>query len=300
MLIDPKNDPKSWENYFKDILRRHYGPSNIKDIPDSYGGDFGIECYSFSGHVFQCYLPEQCSDKEKLTKAQKNKIRNDINKLTNKNVKSFGILFEGIKISRWILATPEYLDSDMALYTSAKSSKVRKLCLPFIADDFQIIVQTEKDYKSEVKALQHTTYQLSLDFSHVDADKADDWINLNLTFLEKMDLKLPKVTTSDKISQIKSLLVQKYLGFQNLLDHLRTEWPEIHVKINLLINNRRSYLEARFLTDSAKQPQEVIKNELEKLKADIAEEMPTLKKSDLELIIHGVIADWLIRCPLDF
>lgn len=300
MLLDPKNDPKSWEKYFKDILRKHYGTSNIKDIPDSYGGDFGIECYSFNGHAFQCYLPEQYSDKKKLTKAQQNKIRNDINKLTVKNIKSFTILFEGMKISRWILATSEYLDSEMALYTSAKSSKVRKLCLPYISDDFQIIVQTDKDYKSEVKALQHDIYQLSLDFSHVDADKADDWINQNLAFLEKMDLKLPKVTTQERIDKNKSFLVQKYLGFQNLLDHLRTEWPDIHVKINLLINHRTSYLESRFLTDSAKQPQEVIRSELEKLKVDIVKEIPTLKNSDLELIIWGVIADWLIRCPLDF
>jgi len=299
-MLDPKDNPKSWENYFKDILRRHYGPSNIKDIPDSYGGDFGIECYSFSGHAFQCYLPEQYSDKEKLTKAQKNKIRQDILKLTTKNRESFIKLFEGMKISRWILATPEYLDSEIALYTSAKSIKVRKLGLPYISDDFQIIVQTEKDYKSEVKSLHHDLYQLSLDFNQVDAEKADAWISHNLIFLEKMDIKLPKVTPSEKVAQMKSFLVQKYLEFQNLLDHLRTEWPELHTKIIASINHRTSYLESRFLTDTAKQPQEVIKNELDKLKSDIAAEIPTLKKADLELITYGVIADWLIRCPLDF
>ena len=297
--MDPKVDPKSWEKYFKDILRKHYGPSNFKDIPDSYGGDFGIECYSFSGHVFQCYLPEQSSDKAKLSKAQKNKIRNDIHKLTVKNIKSFTVLFEGIKISRWILATPQYLDSDMALYCSAKSSKVRKLCLPYLSDDFQIILQTENDYKSEVRSLQTDIYQLSLDFSQVDAAIADDWISQNLLFLEKLDLKLPKIN-QDNVDKSKSFLVQKYLGFQNLLDYLRAEWPDIHVKIDLLINNRRSYLESRFLTDSSKLPDAVIKSELEKLKNDISEEIPTLKKSDLDLIIYGVIADWLIRCPLDF
>ncbi len=138
MLIDPKNDPKSWEKYFKDILRKHYGPQNIKDIPDSYGGDFGIECYSLSGaafskHAFQCYLPEQYSDKEKLTKAQQNKIRKDIYKLTIKNLKSFSILFQDMKISRWILATPEYLDSGMALYCSANPVRSENLaCLTLL------------------------------------------------------------------------------------------------------------------------------------------------------------------------
>lgn len=300
MLIDPKTDPKSWENYFKDILRRFYGPSNMKDIPDSFGGDFGIECYSFSGHAFQCYLSEQSSDKEKLTNAQKDKIRKDIHKFTIKNVKEFTKLFDGIIISRWVLATPEYFDSEMALYCSAKSSKVRKLGLPYISTDFQILLQTESDYRSEVKALRQDIYQLPLAFNQVDGNAANDWINENLTFLEKMDLKLPKVTSQEEVDQSKSFLVQKFLGFQNLLDYLKTEWPDIHVKISELINNRRSYLESRFLTDSSKQPNDVIKGELQKLRDDITGEIPTLKKSDLELIIWGVIADWLIRCPLDF
>lgn len=300
MLIDPRSDPKSWENYFKDILRRFYGPSNMKDIPDSYGGDFGIECYSFSGHVFQCYLPEQFSDKEKLTKAQKNKIRNDIHKLTVKNTSEFTKLFEGMAVSRWILATPEYCDSDVALYCSAKSVKVRKLGLPYISDDFQILLQTEGDYKSEVRALRQDIYQLSLEFSDVDGDEAGNWINQNLMFLEKMDLKLPKVVDQGKVGQMKAFLVQKYLEFQNLLDYLKAEWPDIYIKISTSINNRRSYLESRFLTDSSNQPSGVIKSEIEKLKEDIIREIPTLKTTDLELITWGVIADWLIRCPLDF
>lgn len=300
MLTDPKSDPKSWENYFKDILRRFYGPSNFKDIPDSYGGDFGIECYSFSGHAFQCYLPEQLTDKQKLTKAQKNKIRKDIQKLTVKNVKEFSILFEGTQLSRWILATPAYVDSDMALYCSSKSVKVRKIKLPYLSDDFQILLQTESDYKSEVKSLRQDVYQLCLDFSHVDNEEADGWINNNLEFLEKLNLKLPKVVGQEKLTDTKSFLIQKYLGFQNLLDHLRTEWPDIHAKIIELINNRRSYLESRFLTDSSKQPGNIITSEIQKLKDDIADEIPTIKKSDLELITWGVIADWLIRCPLDF
>lgn len=111
---------------------------------------------------------------------------------------------------------------------------------------------------------------------------------------------MPKVAKQEKISESKSFLVQKYLGFQNLLDYLKIEWSEIYVKINELINNRSSFLESRFLTDSSKQPEDVIKKEIQKLQDDIIREIPTLKRSDLELITWGVITDWLIRCPLDF
>lgn len=300
MLENPKKDPKSWENYFKDILRMHYGASNIKDIPDSYGGDFGIECYTFNGHVFQCYLPEQVSDKDKLTKAQKNKIRKDIYKLTTKNLESFKKLFDGIKVSRWILATSDYVDSEVALYCSSKSGRVRKLGIPFIADDFQILVQTENDYKSEVKALKSNIYQLDLGFTKVETGEADSWIEENLAFLEKLGEKLPKVTPGSRLTAAKSFLVQQYLEFQNLMDYLRVEWPDIHVKVSDSINNRRKYLESRFITDPGRKPGNVIASEMDRLKDDITEVVPTIKKCDLELISHGVIADWLIRCPLDF
>lgn len=300
MLVDPKSDPKSWEHYFKDILRRHYGPSNLKDVPDSYGGDFGVECYTFGGHVFQCYLPEQTSDKEKLTKAQKNKIRKDIYKLTNKNLNSFKKLFAGIKINRWVLATSEYVDSDVALYCSAKSVKVRKLDIPFISEDFHILVQTENDYKSEVRSLKKDVYQLNLVFDKVEGDEAEAWIDDNLAFLYKLDSKLPKVISKERILSMKSHLVQKYLEFQNLMAHLSVEWPEINSLIRDSIANRRSYLELRFLTDSGKQAGAVIASEMKKLEDDIQRKVPSLKKDDMELIQHGVIADWLIRCPLDF
>ena len=82
---------------YREVCRQRTDHSNIKDIPDSYGGDFGSECYSFSGHALQCYLHEQTSDKEKLTKAQKQKIRKDIRKITVTNVNQFTKLFEDNK-----------------------------------------------------------------------------------------------------------------------------------------------------------------------------------------------------------
>ncbi|MGB0733692.1 MAG: hypothetical protein ACPGPF_07995, partial [Pontibacterium sp.] len=106
MTVDPTSDPKSWENYFKDIIRVHYQPANYNDVPDKHAGDFGIECYTLNGHVFQCYLPEQVADVGKLVDAQKSKIRKDIKKFTVDNVSELTTLFGDLKISRWILATP--------------------------------------------------------------------------------------------------------------------------------------------------------------------------------------------------
>jgi hypothetical protein len=300
MYSDPKSDPKTWENYCKDILRRFYGPSDMKDIPDAYAGDFGIECYSFSGHAFQCYIPEEILDKGKITKALKVKIMKDIRKLTVTNIGKFEKLFAGMSINRWILMTPNNFDSEMALYCSAKSVKVRKLGLGYISDDFQIVVQTEDDYKSEVRSLQKEEYQLSLDYKQICTNDAQSWLGENQEFLKHLDRKVPKVTNSENVESTKNFLVQKFLEYQNLLDFLMGEFPDIHREIIGIVDNRRSYLESRFLTDADKLPGEVIKSEIKSLREDVKGSVETIKNSDLELIEWGVVSDWLIRCPLDF
>lgn len=35
------NDPKSWEKYFKTLLKYHLGQANVFDIPDQNEGDWG-------------------------------------------------------------------------------------------------------------------------------------------------------------------------------------------------------------------------------------------------------------------
>ncbi|MWU82958.1 hypothetical protein GP940_32170, partial [Escherichia coli] len=165
MFTDPNSDPKVWEQYFKSIIRLHYKPANCCDLPDSQNGDFGIECYTLSRHVFQCYLPEQSSDIEKLVKAQRKKINNDISKFTTKYKADLELLFGDTKISRWILATPYSKSAKLTQYCTQKSLRVRELKLPYVADDFQILVQTDSDYVTERALLRRTNYQLNLDLS---------------------------------------------------------------------------------------------------------------------------------------
>lgn len=121
MYANPDSDPKMWEEYFKSIVRMHYKPANYCDLPDTHGGDFGIECYTLNGHVFQCYRPEQFADVDKLVKAQRKKISNDIKKFSVDNVKDFKELFGPLKISRWILATPYNKSAKLRSYCSQKS-----------------------------------------------------------------------------------------------------------------------------------------------------------------------------------
>lgn len=302
MHIDPLSDPKAWEAYFKSIIWLHYKPAHCCDLPDSHGGDFGLECYTLNGHVFQCYLPEQSSDVEKLYRAQQKKIYNDIKKFSKDNVKELEELFGTLKISRWILATPYNKSAKLSQYCTKKSLKVRQLGLPYVADDFQIIVQTEESYSQEAFLLRRDSYQLSLNLDDTTVDGAMEFISSNSSFLEKLNLKLPKIHDAvSRQEQMRNFLIQKFLDYQNLLDTLKQNWVDIYEIVYKCIQQRENNLVGIFmLAPSNAQPSGIMKDQIETLKKCIEEEVPTFKQADLEKITWGVISDWLIRCPLDF
>ncbi|WP_449557496.1 hypothetical protein [Huaxiibacter chinensis] len=301
MLLDPHNDPKAWEEYFKNIVKLHYKTENYCDIPDTHGGDFGIECYTLNGHVFQCYRPEQYSDVDKLYTAQKNKISKDIKKFTEDNVDDFKKLFGVLKISRWILATPYNKSAKLAQFCTKKTLEVRGMNIPYIDDDFQILVKTEHDYIQEASILRRDKFQLSFDFDSITDEKAKDFIDGNLAFLEKLNLKIPKINAnSGQHDHYKSYMVQKYLEYQNLLDVLKRDWVDIYQVVYKSIKGREENLVGMFMISPDAIPSKIIKDEIQGLKDEISEEIPSFKQSDLDKITWGVISDWLIRCPLDF
>jgi len=300
MIKNKDTDPKAFERYFKDIVKLHYSPANYRDVPDNQGGDFGIECYTLAGHAFQCYLPEQTSDIKKLVAAQKNKINADLKKFREKT-KELEKLFGTTKICRWILATSAHKSADITAFCAQKSLEIRGLSLNYVASDFEVLIHTDADYRLEAEALNKQSYQLNIDFEKNTTQKVDNWIDENLTFLNNLDRKLPKIIGNEAQQQkTKSNLVHKYLDYQNLLARLLQDWADIYEIVVTAVQNRQEYLETRFLTSPELLPNEVIKAELQKLDDDLTREVVTLKRTDIELIKFGVVADWLIRCPLDF
>lgn len=300
MITNKDTDPKEFERYFKDIVKLHYSPANYRDVPDDHGGDGGVECYTLTGHAFQCYLPQQTSDIKKLVAAQRAKINADLNKFCI-NKDKLEKLFGSTKICRWILATSAHKSAEITAFCAQKSLEIRALNLNYVTSDFEVLIHTENDYRLEIESLSKQAYQLNIDFEKNSTQKVESWIDDNLTFLNNLDTKLPKII-GDEAQQVraKNNLVHKYLDYQNLLNRLLQDWADIYGVVITAVANRQEYLETRFLVSPDLLPNEVIKAELQKLDDDLTREVVTLKRTDIELIKFGVVADWLIRCPLDF
>src|SRR5678815_4735884 len=71
-------------------------------VPDSHGGDFGIEGFTRSGLAYQCYAAHGLPNVADLYEKQRRKMTADIKKFCE-NCDELKKIFGTTKIKRWIL-----------------------------------------------------------------------------------------------------------------------------------------------------------------------------------------------------
>ncbi len=74
-------DGDSWEEICQMCFKSKYYDEGYQYMPALPNGDFGIEGFTKSGKVFQCYCPDFDYDSKNLYEKQRDKITEDLNKL---------------------------------------------------------------------------------------------------------------------------------------------------------------------------------------------------------------------------
>lgn len=111
-----------WEALCVDCYRMRYQSEHYVEIPAAHGGDTGIEGYTQSGIVHQCYFPERTYSDPDLYEHLRNKLTADIEKLKN-NAQRFGEL--GVPpVKEWHFNIPEYKDSRIIQHAEAKRKEL--------------------------------------------------------------------------------------------------------------------------------------------------------------------------------
>ena len=132
-------DPNDWELHAFGLLQDRHGAVNVMKVPARHKGDFGLDYYCLCDCVvYQCYaVQEPCEVAERADK-QKAKITTDLRKFRTRQ--ELGRLFAGTKLNRWILIVPIHDSAQVNLHLTAKSSEMRASGLPYIADDFEVLI----------------------------------------------------------------------------------------------------------------------------------------------------------------
>jgi hypothetical protein len=291
-------DGNMWEDYCQKLLRLRY--EDYQEVPAQFGGDYGIEGFTRSGIVFQCYCPDDDPSGRDLYAKQRDKITTDIKKLV-KNASAIAALGAGT-IIEWHFLTPRYNSRYLVSHCRTKESEVQSKSLETVHGEFTIYLKTEDDYLPERQIYLGTDglrVQPSGEEPPLDELEklltSDNKIVLNIkTKLEK--LALPSRQRTDLIIQS----VKGYIVGQDELETLNEKFSSKYESVIQLKSATESQLPMRMLSCSDNHGT-ILYNILQEYEGKLRNDLSgSLSSALIARLSTEAISDWLGRCPLNF
>jgi hypothetical protein len=291
-------DGNKWEELCHKILYLKY--PDYQPIPDRFGGDLGLEGFTFSGIAFQCYCPDDVSLGAKdLYEKQRDKITKDIKKLlvNGNDIKN---LVGSTVFHEWHFLTPKFENKDLLSHCRVKETEVKKLKPDYIdCAKFSIRIKSEDAYTTEVASILSNGLKLSFPHTSVDDAKVTDWHASKPDLAAQIERKFSNITSDpNRKNQFLDSNIKAYLTGEAVLEKLQS-YPDI---FNKLVHLRDAW-ETRAQSDSCLWLDNVgleLRNFTERYKKDLTKELgDSIVTAQVEILLQHAIADWLIRCPLE-
>jgi hypothetical protein len=288
-----------WQAFALQLVQRRHGPENVQVVPDSVGGDAGLEFFTTSGCLYQCYAPEETSDVAKAASAMKAKAGRDLPKLVKYKDK-IELILCGIPAIRWILLCP-FLDNKEVVADVRKRGLVLKgHGLTFLAPDFEALCHSQDDFAGELEQLKALSLgpPLSIDMpTPIDVSAAGE-TSIGTRIDEKLARAYGSAATGTQIALRRDAYVKAHLYRENALDQLRQNHSVLWERAFQSLEAEETRLIA--VGASSTLPAEQLQDSTQRIEESLTKALPTLSTGVVTQIALGTVSDWLIRCPLDF
>ena len=309
-LIDPNLDGNAWEDVCVKCYRLRYEDQHYTPIPAISGGDAGIEGFTKSGIVHQCYFPERDYSDKELYEAQRDKLSADIKKLLS-NGSRFAKL--GVpQIHEWHFNIPEYRDSKILIHAPTKQNEVLAKRnedpdkYSHIASDFQIIVKTADNFSAEISRIIRNSaeYNLNLAFEHTPLtnwDQCDSQKVANIRRKIKAVMHIADDNHPQLITVVGTYIDYYICGLENM-NRLRTRFPEIYADLFRLEQSYKGEvsLKTNMNTDHTMNKSlfdQILTEFGNKLEKDFSN---AFDQASILEIKQDMVASWLADCSMEF
>lgn len=285
-----------WQDFCMLLLRKRYDDHTFQEMPDRHGGDLGLEAFTHDGCAFQCYAAEEPLGTNDLFEAQRDKLTKDLGKL-KKNEVNLAKVLGTVKISKYVFMVHRSDSRKLVEHATTKAEEVRGWGLPFIADDFCIIVVTDDYYAAEREAIAAIPEQL-VQADEIGGPEVEDWQVQNQPLVAGAIGKLRGVGLDGApLDRYVEALLTQYLEGENALEKLRQRYPEHWQAVSLLKSAKEKRLALEYPETSAGDATLIVR-----VTDDLAEEVrkvaPAVSQALAERFAWAAVADWLMRCPL--
>lgn len=295
-------DPYDWEAHGVKMLRLRYDVALVP-VPDSSGGDGGLDAFTTTGVGWQCYAPEnEPLAPKKRYELQRSKITADLNKLQT-NTERVQKLLGHVILREWVLLTPKHESADLIAHCSNKTIELRKASLPFLAPDFNVLVQDLADFDVEHRTLQNVNALpngLHKPFKYPDltAD-GQPFESATGPLIDVMDDKLMHVVSDDaKRATLRAEYLRAKVAGDDKLAHFDDLMPEVAEDLRGVIDAAKRRVRMAQTMDT------FTHTHLRTVEADLSHHLktliPELSTGAVEQLAQGAITQWLQECSMRF
>lgn len=286
-------DGAAWERLCLRMLRGHY-QADLIEVPAKVGGDRGLDAFTRSGIAYQCYAPQEPLSPEQRYLKLRDKMTGDVGKFID-NASDISTLLGPVEIRTWVLLTPQADDRRLVAHAmSTLTPRLREVALPYCTDDITVVVHTHQDYASAyVSLVEQRMAELVLpqpgppNFSAVESED-----------VAAMRAKLEKVEGLD-VAAFLQVLLGYFLTGRDHRAHIADHFTELDADLSerLLALERRLEVEYRLIGEA---PHRVLAQVIAEAEERVHETLPSLRETQRQALAYAQVAEWLMRCPLDF
>jgi hypothetical protein len=290
---------EDWQRYCQELFALRHG-ADYQSVPDGVQGDWGIEGFTATGILYQCYAPEEPLTRKDLAEKLRDKITVDLGKLAG-NIGAISSLVQPATITRWVLVVPRVEDKAVLAHAAKKVAEFRDCSYAGVDPGFVARVWTGDDFPSERRQLGENQ-GLYLPESQVATDDAATGFTPQMPqSLENLERKLAKLAGPDsgEQAQLKSDFIRYYLDGQSLERILQASYPSQYQEWRKARHGVSRELNITQMTIIAS-PGERVGDIKRKLSASADRAIPLLGITNAEVLAYGTVAEWLLECPLDF
>lgn len=291
---------EEWENICEICLQEKFKDENFNTVPATTQGDWGLDGYTRTGIIFQCYNPKERTTNHDLHKKLQNKINTDLKKIEEYQ-KDIKILMDGVKIKKWILLTYRIPNKAIHIYAKRKEDEYRNKQLEILDEDFIVSVQPFSFIQ-----LQFSQMKLSKKLSYINGNITYDEElekNLDSDYLGNLNRKLKYLfgNKEKQIQQLKQNYIVQYFRGMEVFKKLQEDLPKDCQKyMDLIATIELNLTEILSFTEKGKEKETFlkIKEDLEnRIKENFSE---NYESQVLDKLRDYQISFWLLHCPLNF
>lgn len=291
-------DPNDWEAFVYSLVQDRHGPLNVQKVPARHQGDCGIDYYSTADRaVYQCYSVEEPCDVADRASKQNGKITKDLSKFC-RNTAFLQNIFAANPVTRWVLVVPLHDSKAVNEHLAKKTSDVRAKGLPYVDQLFEAHVEDLDAFPaSSIAERRRQAASITLSTQAPTDNEIQDWTASQNALVQNLVRKLRKRPGAQEGTQA-ARAIGWFLERENLLEELRSSAPQLSQRIGQVLNRHTTRLELTGPPTS--EPQKVLHDAVLEISGALSAEISNLSDESAEKIALGTVADWLLRCPLDY